>query len=411
MSTTNATIESGVELEHHRTIFDGWRSISIALYMALLGYGVSVGLPVISSAWVELLGFTEVEVGRVAGADLGGLSIGAVLTSLLIKYLNRRLLVLFGIVLAVTANGLCMVFLEYEVMLWLRLLAGIGSGIYTAIAIVTLGATCKPARAFTWLLFAFAFTQALEMQVLPQLSMNGIYGVFITMYLISLLFLHWVPPRAAGKTLDVELDVTDKQGIHHHIYQHIPNYAPWLSLTAIFAIYVCIGAYWTYIELANLKAGVDDAWINTALVWGSFMSILGCLFATFISNRIGMARPLMVALLSMAIVVSMMIGGVSNIGLFIMICLFNFLWFFIDVYQMGTISTLDPSGRYVSLVPGAQGVGQIVGPNLAATVLSYELGYDGVFFMCSVAAIISLIIYAAMYIRLRRIIPALADAS
>ncbi len=39
--------------------------------MALVGYGVLVGIPVVSAAWVELLGFTEVQVGRVVGADLG----------------------------------------------------------------------------------------------------------------------------------------------------------------------------------------------------------------------------------------------------------------------------------------------------------------------------------------------------
>jgi hypothetical protein len=84
--------ETGTKLLHHRTVFDGWRSISLAIYMALAGYGVMVGIPVISTAWVSLLGFSEVEVGRVAGADLGGFSLGAVLTALVVAKVNRRLL-------------------------------------------------------------------------------------------------------------------------------------------------------------------------------------------------------------------------------------------------------------------------------------------------------------------------------
>ena len=44
-------------------INDDWRSLAIALYMVLVGYGVLVGIPVISTAWVTKLGFTEVEVG------------------------------------------------------------------------------------------------------------------------------------------------------------------------------------------------------------------------------------------------------------------------------------------------------------------------------------------------------------
>jgi hypothetical protein len=43
------------------------------------------------------------------------------------------------------------------------------------------------------LLFAFAFSQAAEMHVLPQLSMNGIYLLFIGCYVVGLLFLGWLP--------------------------------------------------------------------------------------------------------------------------------------------------------------------------------------------------------------------------
>jgi MFS family permease len=145
--------------QHHRNIFDGWRSISIALYMSLVGYGVLVGVPVISTAWVTLLGFSEIEVGRVAGADLGGLSLGAVMASFFIAKVNRRLLVLLAIVIAVVANGLCIVMVDYDQVLWLRLMAGFGSGIYTAVAVASLGATSKPARAFNMMLFAFTFSQ------------------------------------------------------------------------------------------------------------------------------------------------------------------------------------------------------------------------------------------------------------
>jgi hypothetical protein len=46
--------------------------------MALVGYSVMVSVPVLSTAMVGMLGFSEGQVGRVWGADLGGLSIGAI---------------------------------------------------------------------------------------------------------------------------------------------------------------------------------------------------------------------------------------------------------------------------------------------------------------------------------------------
>ena len=382
------------------TAFDGWRSISLSLIMTLVGYGVMVGIPVISTAWVELLGFSEEQVGRVAGADLGGLSLGAIVTALVITRMNRKYLVLLGGGIAILANYLCTIYQQYEVVLWLRTLSGFGSGIYTAVAVAALGATLRPTRAFNMMLFAFAISQALEMHILPQLSMNGIYWFFIGCFAFTLLFFNWVPPYVvdvAGNKDDAAVERTS-----------IPAYIPWLCLTAIFVTYINIGAYWTYIELASLNAGVPDEWIGTVLVWASFLSIVGCAFATVISNRFGLTRPLVAALISMAIIVGMLAGGITNMNILISVFMFNFLWIFIDVYQMSTVAIVDPKGAFSALMPGAQGLGQIVGPNIAASLLGAQLGYRAVFIMCATAAITGLLIYVLMHWRLRAVNPTLA---
>jgi len=406
--------EDGSKLLHHRTVFDGWKSLSISLYMTLVGYGVLVGIPVISTAWVNLLGFSEIQVGRVAGADLGGLSLGAVITALIIARVDRRLLVLGSAALAISANALCMVLLDYEQVLWLRLAAGIGSGIYTAVAVASLGASSKPARAFNMMLFLFAFSQALELHVLPQLSMNGIYLVFIGCYFLSLFFINWIPPHPVEKSLDVELDVAESSGRHHVEHKHVPAYVPWLVLGAMVATYTNIGAYWTYIELASADSTLSSAnseWVGKILVWASFLSLIGCLFATVLSNRFGLARPLLATLVIQAVIVGMLAFGINDRNIIVSVFMFNFLWIFVDVYQMSTVANVDHSGRFAALMPGAQGLGQIIGPNLAATILAMGFGYSGVFIMCACAALTGMLIYAFMYLRLRRVIPALADAS
>ena len=393
-------------LQHPRTVFDGWRSLSISLYMTLVGYAVLVGVPVISTAWVELLGFTEEQVGRVAGADLGGLSLGAVIASLLVGRMNRRVLILIGVAIVILSNGLCLVFVDYETVLWLRVGAGIGSGIYTAVAVATLGGHSKPAFAYNLMLFAFAFSQALEMQVLPMLSMNGIYLAFIGCYVFGLAFLHWVPARALDKSLKVE-----GEGEHQAEKRHVPAYIPWLCLAAIFLTYINIGSYWTYIELASLDAGIDDQYVGRLLVWTSFFSLVGCGVATIISNRFGLARPLLIALFAMAMIVGMLAFGINDINILISMFSFNLLWIFVDVYQMSTVANVDHSGSFASLMPGAQGLGQIVGPNIAASILAAGLGYSTVFMMCATAAVLGMLVYGGMYLWLRKTIPALAEAS
>ena len=118
------------------------------------------------------------------------------------------------------------------------------------------------------------------------------------------------------------------------------------------------------------------------LTLSSLLSVVGCLFATLLSNRYGLLRPLLVTLVFMAIIVGMLANGITDTNILISAFSFNFLWIFIDVYQMSTIANVDNKGRFASLMPGAQGLGQWIGPNAAATILSINLGYSGVFVMC-----------------------------
>ena len=385
-------------------INDDWRGLTIALYMVLVGYGVLVGIPVISTAWVTKLGFTEVEVGRVAGMDLGGLSAGAIVAAWVINHMNRRLIVFIGIFLAALANGLCLKYVDYETVLWLRFLAGFGSGMYTAVAMAVFGTSIRPALAYNLMLFSFAFSQALEMRILPQLSMNGIYWVFIVCFLLTLPFLGWIKSYPKPRTQDTESITTNKNNSSKPLLA-------WVCLFAIFLTYINIGAYWTYIELAALDSNTNPELVSEVLVWASLCSLLGCLIATLLSNRFGLLRPLLIALFTMATGVGMLAFGINEPKFLMSVFTFNLLWIFTDVYQMGSLANFDHGGNYAAYLPAAQGLGQIVGPNIAASLLAINLGYSSVFVMCWSAAMLAMLIYWILYRYLRTRYPSIADAS
>ena len=385
-------------------INDDWRGLTIALYMVLVGYGVLVGIPVISTAWVTKLGFTEVEVGRVAGMDLGGLSAGAIVAAWVIKHMNRRLIVLIGIFLAAIANGLCLKYVDYETVLWLRFLAGFGSGMYTAVAMTVFGTSIRPALAYNLMLFSFAFSQALEMRILPQLSMNGIYWVFIVCFLLTLPFLGWIKSYPKPRSQDTVSITTSKNNSSKPLLA-------WVCLFAIFLTYINIGAYWTYIELAALDSNTNPELVSEVLVWASLCSLLGCLIATLLSNRFGLLRPLLIALFTMATGVGMLAFGINEPKFLMSVFTFNLLWIFTDVYQMGSLANFDHGGNFAAYLPASQGLGQIVGPNIAASLLAINFSYSSVFIMCWGAAMSAMLIYWLLYRYLRTRYPNIADAS
>ncbi len=374
------------------TTFDGWRSVSVALFMALVGYTVMVSVPVLSTALVVQQGFTEEQVGRVWGADLGGLSLGAVLSALLVARVNRQYLVLAGVVLSIAANALCIVFIEYEQVLWLRVLAGIGSGIFTAVAVVTLGGTTKPVIAFNLLLLGFAFSTALELHFLPMLSMNEIYLFFIILAAVCALFIRWLPARPLNTA---ELD-RQEQGQEQVENWHVPKILPVICLVAVCFTYINIGGYYTYIELAAHADGIAEDWIGPLLTWSSIFAIVGCVIA-FFSTRFGLFKPLFISLIAMAAIVMMLSLGITDTNILVSLFSFMTLWTFVDVYQSAMMAHMDRSGSLVALLPSVQGFGQFVGPNIAASIVGAGLGYSTMFLVSGSMALVALVLYLGVF--------------
>jgi len=394
-----------------KTIFDDWRSLTIGIYMALTGYAVMVGLPVISTSWSGNLGFTDEQVGFVAGIDQFGFALGAVFAFFTVAKYDRRMLAIGAAAVAIVANLLCIYFQSYEFTLGLRFTAGLGAGLFTGIAVATIGGHSRPAFAFSLELFAFAFSQAGELWLLPYLSIAGMYIAFAISFIIAIVFIRWLPRRPANAALDVEVDVQESDGEHHVEHRHVPAYVPWLVLTAVMFTYINIGGYWAYVELATVGTAASPDWVAKMLVFTSFFSLIGCLIAILLSNRYGLSRPLLVTLVFQASIVVMLVFGITNTTVTISMFAFNFCWIAVDIYQSATVANVDRSGRYVSLLPAAQGLGNALGPASAALVLTWGLGYNGVFIMCASASIVAMLVYLYMYVKLKRTIPALADAS
>ena len=69
---------------------------------------------------------------------------------------------------------------------------------------------------------------------------------------------------------------------------------------------------------------------------------------------------------------------------------------------MGGVSVADRSGSAAAFIPGAQGLGQTVGPFAASVMLDLGWGFNGVFILCAAASATALCIYAVIYVRYRR---------
>ena len=314
------------------------------------------------------------------------------MSAMLVARVNRRFLVLAGVVLSIAANALCIVFVEYEPVMWLRVFAGIGSGIFTAVAVVSLGGTTKPVFAFNLLLLGFAFSTALELHLLPKLSMNEIYVFFIALAVVCALFIRWVPTRP----LNAEELARQEEGQDEVEDWHVPRILPVICLVAVCFTYINIGGYYTYIELAAHADGIAKDWVGPLLTWSSIFAIVGCVLA-FFCTRFGLFKPLFISLLTMAVIVMMLSGGITDINILVSLFSFMTLWTFVDVYQSAMLSHMDRSGSLVALLPSVQGFGQFVGPNISASVLGAGLGYSTMFMVSGSMALVAMFLYMGVF--------------
>jgi hypothetical protein len=279
---------------------------------------------------------------------------------------------------------------DYETTLILRLLAGLGSGFYTAVAVAGLGAHSRPREAFNWMLLAFAISQFLELQLIPHLTMNGIYVFFIATYVVTLPFVRVIPKTSPlGSTADAT-DDTQK-----------PTLLAWIGIGAIVIAYINIGAYWSNIELAAEAAGIEGDWAAQVIAWCVLLSFVGCFTAMWVLKKFDYDRPLLFTFVLMVIAVGLLAINFTAAVFVLSVAMFNFLWIFIDVYQMGGVSVADRSGSAAAFIPGAQGLGQTVGPFAASIMLELGWGFDGVFVLCAVASAGALLIYTLIYLRFR----------
>jgi predicted MFS family arabinose efflux permease len=382
--------------------FDARGPFLLSLFMTLVGYSVLVALPAINGAWVDQLGFSEVEVNRVASADLLGLFIGAVLTSAVISRWSRQRLTYLGIALAIIANALCTQYVDYETTLALRFIAGLGSGFYTAVAVAGLGAHSKPREAFNWMLLAFAVSQFLELQLIPHLSMNGIYVFFIATYVVTLPFVRVIPNTSPSiEAANASSSPAAASQIVDEGTKEPPSMLAWVGIAAIVIAYVNIGAYWSNIELAAESAGLDGDWAAQIIAWCVLLSFVGCFTAMWVLKRFDYDRPLLFTFVLMVVAVGLLAVQVTAALFVFSVAMFSFLWIFIDVYQMGGVSVADKSGSAVAFIPGAQGLGQTVGPFAASVMLDLGWGFDGIFILCAVASAAALLIYMFIYLKFR----------
>ena len=284
-----------------------------------------------------------------------------------------------ALVLSAAFNLLCAPFHGVVALCCLRFAAGVTSGATYASSLTLLSRNAEPARGFSILILLQVLANAIVLALFPLLNARwGPAAIFVAIAGVLLASLAAVPllPR--------------RDSAARHNYRHAPcstaapsrvPLLPALCLTAVALFYVTIGSYWAYAERMGIGFGISMEEVHWLLSAGVLLSAAACLSARAVARRIGQSRPLLLALAMLA--TTLLIHGMMPTPTMFVVTLavLQLCWNFIDIFQLGTLAVLDPSGRAAALVPAAQGAALAAGPAAAGFVLGLGKGYTAVLFL------------------------------
>lgn len=340
-----------------------WPVIFSNVYLCTLPALVIIFLPMLVGGMVEHLGMSAQQAGYVATSDMLGYTLGTIASFFFIHKLNWRTLSLACIVLMAIANGYSGFITDYETLLVVRFVSGLGGGILTAVTFAAIGQMRDPDSAYGWWLVFQAAFGFVGFQYFWDISVNGGFIVLTGLLIIGAFMLPFIPQQAS------QSDATSG-GLAKENFGKAT-----LGVIAILLVYIGLMSEYTYLERIGNSAGLSPEEIGTAFSAMSIAGLVGGGLAAKLGATYGRLIPSLLG--TVGAIVSFYLLSTADISFnlyTIACCLYFGLWSFLLPYLIGACAAVDSSGRTLAMGNAAIGAGLAFGPFIAASLIA-DNGY------------------------------------
>ena len=312
-------------------------------FIATSGFSMLLILPVVLGGMVEQLGYTDIEIGRIAAANSLGIALGALYVPLsgnkfqLFKSIQFSLLGLLFIDLA------C-IFIEAPLIYYAsRLIAGIFGGIIYAGILRAIAGIPKPEKGYSIYVMVYCFWAAVLFFLAPfvfnTFKLEGLIVHYSVSTIISLLMLPTLR-KFQIKSTEIRTDA-----LRYLLKEKQVSG----SLLAYLLIMAGCGAIWAYIERIGNQHGFSSEFIGFALSSSNFAGILSGFLVYRIGMKKGLTPPIVLATLCLGLCV-IGIGLVPIQGVYFLAIFFLAgAWALTIAYFQKVQATLDVQGKIVAL--------------------------------------------------------------
>jgi predicted MFS family arabinose efflux permease len=272
---------------------------------------------------------------------------------------------LIGGVIVVAANVAAAYAPSFEMLVLLRVLAGIGGGLVGASGTAAASSSVDPDRTFAVVTVGWGIIGGLEFIMIPYATEPyGTAGGYLLIAGVSLALmpalLGLLPPRPSEG---------DEEGFFQLIASAPNRRLAIIALMALFFYEIGQSGVFTFIEQIGLRSGQDSFQVGETLTYTVYIGLLGGLLAVWMGSRFGRKWPIIIGL-GLNTLAGAALAVCENGKLYIaLLILWNFAYYFLVPFMMGALAALDDQGRWAVAGDSLWNAGIVPGPVIAGALV------------------------------------------
>lgn len=373
---------------------DKWSVVISSITLSVIGMSGFLILPLLIGAASNSLKLNEQELGFMASSIMTAAAMSSIFAIIWIRKINWQIAG-YAAILLMCFSHIAALFIHHQILFVLLMCtAAFGGGTLYSIALTVLSDSNYSDRYFGFSIAAQVTFQVLGLMMLPKYithyGISSLLALFITLEVLGLVLLHWLPPRGVERAIDIVSK--DKTPTPNHFISAMLKPKILFSLFGCFMFFFNVGVIWTYIERMGNSAEFSAEDIGLALSIGVFFGIPGALIAAWMRERYGRILPLTLGTIFTVIAVYMLLADSSIIGYTIALALYNFAWNFSLTFQYAVVNAVDTTGRSIAAAPAFHALGGATGPAIAAWYVTAD-NFNAVNVLSISAVIISLLFF------------------
>jgi predicted MFS family arabinose efflux permease len=317
-------------------------------------------MPALLALLVDAGRFTPPSAGHASAANAAAGVAAGVLGWFWIRRADRRLILVCALLLGFGADLSAVWVHSYDAIVLGRFATGFAGSTVMIVAMATMALAPHPARLFGAGAASQALFGAAFFLIQPRASF-GLAGLFVLLaacWIAGLPCVFFVPGRVTAATS------WSSRGPSGGLIR----LSVVLPLLAFLCFYVASGAFWSFATLIGLWRGLSDETIGGILSLGLVLSIVGGVAAAAAGSRLGLFRPLVIALLANTALMAFLLVSDGGVSYFAASCGVNVAFTFVPALFLTLFGSIDRQGRLLSAASVVITAGLALGPWLLGSL-------------------------------------------